>query len=429
MGTTLSKDDIENRKKKKIPSIRSQRSYKGKSSTSLLLTEGINNTTTSIKNHHKHSTHPDLTTLSSFSATFPMRRSSLLRKSNITANDNISITSSSNCFDDEEPTTENHETLYSPRTSFASEELDDKKKKKKLLSSTSDIIFESRNINKNGFWRQPLKPFIAYNKNDEKEYERQLRQHYVLKHIFRGNIHVPVSRDHPIIILDSACGAGFWTLDMALEYPNAKVIGLDAFPERNGSSNQPICAPNVIYKHGDLTSQIQLPSDSVDIIYQRDTTTILPHHSWPFLLSELKRVAKPGAYIQLVEYNFNLSDPGPVLSLVNEWYKIASDSVGVSPSEVKQLKNFLVKAGFQDVKERTINIPIGEWHEDEIQKENGFLYKQVIRVLFKSMKTWWISELDVSEEEYDKVVCAALDEFDDQQSSIEWIIYTARNPL
>jgi hypothetical protein len=64
-----------------------------------------------------------------------------------------------------------------------------------------------------------------------------------------------------------------------------------------------------------------------------------------------------------------------------------------------------------------------------VQKENGFLYKQVIRVLFKSMKTWWISELDVSEEEYDKVVCAALDEFDDQQSSIEWIIYTARNPL
>ncbi len=53
----------------------------------------------------------------------------------------------------------------------------------------------------------------------------------------------------------------------------------------------------------------------------------------------------------------------------------------------------------------------------------------MIRVLFKSMKTWWISELDVSEEEYDKVVCAALDEFDDQQSSIEWIIYTARNPL
>lgn len=326
MGTTLSKDDIENRKKKKIPSIRSQRSYKGKSSTSLLLTEGINNTTTSIKSHHKHSTQPDLTTVSSFSATFPMRRSSLLRKSNITANDNTSITSSSNCFDDEEPTTENHETLYSPRTSFASEELDDKKKKKKLLSSTSDIIFESRNINKSGFWRQPLKPFIAYNKNDEKEYERQLRQvsyrsihviilllllitqtisfkHYVLKHIFRGNIHVPVSRDHPIIILDSACGAGFWTLDMALEYPNAKVIGLDAFPERNGPSSQPICAPNVIYKHGDLTSQIQLPSDSVDIIYQRDTTTILPQNSWPFLLSELKRVAKPGAYIQLVEYS------------------------------------------------------------------------------------------------------------------------------
>lgn len=45
------------------------------------------------------------------------------------------------------------------------------------------------------------------------------------------------------------------------------------------------------------------------------------------------------------------------------------------------------------------------------------------------MRPWWISELAVSEEEYDKVVVAAMDELDEQQCSMDWVIYTARKPI
>jgi hypothetical protein len=45
------------------------------------------------------------------------------------------------------------------------------------------------------------------------------------------------------------------------------------------------------------------------------------------------------------------------------------------------------------------------------------------------MKPWWVSELSVTAEEYDKVTTAAMDEFDEQCSSIDWVIYTARKPL
>jgi hypothetical protein len=45
------------------------------------------------------------------------------------------------------------------------------------------------------------------------------------------------------------------------------------------------------------------------------------------------------------------------------------------------------------------------------------------------MKPWWVSELAVTEEEYDKVVTAAMDEFDGQCCSIDWVIYTARKPF
>lgn len=142
------------------------------------------------------------------------------------------------------------------------------------------------------------------------EKKNTLKQHYVLKHVLDGNIHVPVPTDKSITILDSACGAGFWTLDMAQTYPKAKVIGLDAFPaddkRMKGYSNATISAPNIVYKYGDLTTQLTLPDDYIDVLYQRDTTSIIPHERWPFLFKELMRVMKPGGYIELVEYSMYL---------------------------------------------------------------------------------------------------------------------------
>lgn len=114
---------------------------------------------------------------------------------------------------------------------------------------------------------------------------------------------------------------------------------------------------------------------------------------------------------------------------MNEWYKIASASVGVNARDTKTLHKMLISTGFEDVEKKVVSIPIGEWPTDEDEKEKGFLYKQVIRALFKSMKSWWISELGVSEQEYDKVIYAAMDEFNEQCCYIDWFIYTARKPI
>lgn len=125
--------------------------------------------------------------------------------------------------------------------------------------------------------------------------------------MLEGNIHVPVSTHEPTTILDAACGAGFWTLDMAHAFPNAKVIGLDAFPaddkRMKSYSNATISAPNIVYKYGDLTTHLSLPDNYLDVIYQRDTTAIMPQERWQSLLHELMRIAKPGGYLELVEYS------------------------------------------------------------------------------------------------------------------------------
>ena len=42
------------------------------------------------------------------------------------------------------------------------------------------------------------------------------------------------------------------------------------------------------------------------------------------------------------------------------------------------------------------------------------------------MKQWWLSELQVSEDEYDRVCLAALDEFEDYCCIAKWKIITAK---
>lgn len=109
--------------------------------------------------------------------------------------------------------------------------------------------------------------------------------------------------DKKVTILDAACGAGFWTLDMVNMYPNAKVISLDSFPsEDRRSKAYSIAANNIVYKHGDLTSHLLLPDNYVDIIYQRDTASYMPSERWPFLFNEYLRILKPGGYVEIVEY-------------------------------------------------------------------------------------------------------------------------------
>ncbi|CAO3655088.1 unnamed protein product [Mucor hiemalis] len=410
MGTAASRLDSTRRKhRRKLPSLKSQRSTRdmlknGDDIASPVSSDPTYTYPPTPVNLVKHqvvlSDHVSpMSTLSAVIA-IPIRRSSWRKSTNTTTTktttDNASIASSS-CFDD------NDEAISSPRTSVGSEEnpsnvllkvenntTEKKKSHKKKTSSFSsfrsaykkegsDIIFESKynsspslsvkTDEKSPSLHEQPKPFWTFNIGDEREYDRQLRQHYVLKHVMEGNIHVPVTTDEPTTILDAACGAGFWTLDMAQAYPNAKIIGLDAFPaddkRMKGYSDAATSATNIVYKYGDLTARLSLPDNYLDVIYQRDTASIIPQERWSFILSELFRVAKPGGYLELVEYSFNIKDPGPVLALVNEWYKIASTSVGVDPRQAKHLRSAILSAGFEDIEKRVVSIPIGEWPTDE----------------------------------------------------------------
>lgn len=139
---------------------------------------------------------------------------------------------------------------------------------------------------------------------------------------------------------------------------------------------------------------------------------------------------------------------------MNDWFEIASSNADINPRYTANFKEYLWDACFQDVQEEVYDIPIGEWPDDpsklfvtkgienEIsllivcmsmfvteQKEFGYLYREQQKTLFKSMKRWWLDEIHITSEDYDRVCQEALSEFDDYHSFSRWRVFTARKPL
>ncbi|CAO3655819.1 unnamed protein product [Mucor hiemalis] len=300
--------------------------------------------------------------------------------------------------------------------------------------NTSNRRSSARNRDSRELW--------VYEYGAEKERDRQTRQHYVLKQVFQGNIHVQLN--DPTRILDSACGVGLWSLEMAHDYPKCQIIGIDVVPpsEKEGWSlipnknSIPSSAgqtqqqkSNVQFQYGDiLKPSLLFPDNHFDLVYQRDVATVLPSKMWPNLIREFYRTMKPGGKLQLVEYDLLFKRPGPVLTQVNEWYRSASATIGVDPDYTQYLFDYMEDAGFVDIKEQIVDIPIGEWPSTELAKQHGYLYKEQMRALFKSMKRWWCTEIKVSQQEYDRVCAEALEEFEEFQSTARWKIFTATKP-
>lgn len=112
---------------------------------------------------------------------------------------------------------------------------------------------------------------------------------------------------------------GLWSLEIAHDYPNCQVIGIDVVPpsEKEGwnlatvssfntssslSAGQLKKETNVKFQYGDILQTLMFPDNHFDLVYQRDVATVLPFKLWPSLISEFFRVTKSGGQIQLVEY-------------------------------------------------------------------------------------------------------------------------------
>ena len=103
--------------------------------------------------------------------------------------------------------------------------------------------------------------------------------------LYISNFHSPIKEklQEGINVLDSGCGPGTWTFDMAEQYPNSKFTAIDisfVFPEIVGP-------PNVDMHIMNVAKELAFKDNSFDFMFQRFLLAGLTRSNWKQVKSRI----------------------------------------------------------------------------------------------------------------------------------------------
>ena len=192
---------------------------------------------------------------------------------------------------------------------------------------------------------------------DGQEIERLDFQHYLLKQALKGNALAPIGH-FPTSILDVGCGTGRWAREMALHYPHALVTGLDLEEMKTATGPTP---PNYHFVPGNVLHRLPFPDASFDYVHQRLLVAAIPAQRWPEVLGELCRVTRHHGWLELIECGVEVVNLGPLTQQFLAWGIEAGVARGLDARVIPQVGTWLKEAGVRRVRERVIELPMGEW--------------------------------------------------------------------
>lgn len=147
----------------------------------------------------------------------------------------------------------------------------------------------------------------------EQEQELNQREHYFLKQIWGANYRLPLAHDSnngPTLICHWMCITGAWGLEMAREFPTAKVVGLYIYYCHGLLPPISELLPNLEFRQAFVSSSRRrrqqheygfegFETDTVDCIRMRQHIWFLNSAAWNRVLAEAFRVLKPGGWIEI----------------------------------------------------------------------------------------------------------------------------------
>ncbi|KKK13755.1 hypothetical protein ARAM_001665, partial [Aspergillus rambellii] len=255
---------------------------------------------------------------------------------------------------------------------------------------------------------------ISFEPVDDDEAERLELQHRIFNKLFDNRlIFPPVSRLRRL--LDCGYGAGSWTIDVAEQNPDCEVIGVDIFPHTNPDDTP----ENLWLQVDDLNRPFTFSSNYFDLVNSRLLAAGINRTRWSSYIRDIKRVLKPGGWVQLVEIYFNVqSDNGSIgeQHALRQW----STRLMGSLEEVKdprvgtRLKALLVAEGFTEVEAKMIPLPLSAWSNSPSIRDIGAMNRENVAKLLHSLALYPLTQrLNMPEEQYQDLISRAQREVDD----------------
>ncbi|CAG9940765.1 unnamed protein product [Clonostachys rosea f. rosea IK726] len=255
------------------------------------------------------------------------------------------------------------------------ESLSEESSSTSLASSVRDFMFE------NGRRYHRFREGTYNFPNDEVEQEREDMKHAMMKLLCSQKLHFAPIGENPQRILDIGTGTGIWAIEVGDQFPSAEVLGVDLSPIQPSW-----IPPNVRFVVDDVESPWLYPRDHFDYIHSRHT--VMAIKNWPRLLRRSLEHLKPGGWMEMQEIHHSplsghstgvVPPDNPVAqywSLINAG--LSALGVDFHAAAGSKLSNMMREAGFINVTERVLHVPLGTWPKNKVLKAVGLYWRTIL---------------------------------------------------
>ncbi|GKZ57426.1 hypothetical protein AnigIFM49718_002736 [Aspergillus niger] len=274
---------------------------------------------------------------------------------------------------------------------------------------------------------------ISFQPVDRDEAKRLELQNHVFNMIFDNRLIFP--RDcEPQRVLDCGHGAGSWAIQVAEEFPECEVIGVDISPHMipDDEDDDYDVAENLEFQVDDLNRPFTFPPGYFDLVNSRMMAAGIDGSRWSSYIQDIKRVLKPGGWVQLVEIYFNVqSDNGSLTEkhALRQWStKLMSSVEGVKDLRIgTRLRDLLLAAGLKEVESTMIPVPLCEWPSGEFfQASISKANRKITRRLLAAVALYPLTQrLHMSHDEFQQLIDQAQKEAENPSLKTYFPLYVA----
>jgi ubiquinone/menaquinone biosynthesis C-methylase UbiE len=165
----------------------------------------------------------------------------------------------------------------------------------------------------------------------------------------------------PKRILDVGCGTGRWAIEMAQQFPNTHVVGIDIVnPVRAYAHDAPLPVNYSFFRGNILRGLPSFADGTFDYVHMRFLGTGIPGQQWQMVINELARLTSPGGWIEIIDYTLPIN-MGPVMAQVVEMLKNALTVDGIDLKCCRIVDTFLRQAHppMTAISNRMLEMPLG----------------------------------------------------------------------